>query len=165
MQAAEGQGCAPALAGARDNSGALFGELLPWRPPGPEAVVPLPSAAADRADDSAAAASGGWSGSSDEQQGHTAQERPSSTVVTSECGIDVVEGSPSAQQFLMKYLAAGRPLLMRGAAKEWSFRRAWARCGPSMLVTLVVQFTLDFIHLSYGVRLLLNTVVCVWLMQ
>ena len=158
MQAAEGQGCAPALAGARDNSGALFGELLPWRPPGSEAVVPLPSAAADRADDSAAA-SGGWSDASDEQ-GHTAaQERPSSTA-TSECGIDVVEGSPSAQQFLMKYLAAGRPLLMRGAAKEWSFRRAWARCGPSMLVTLVVQFTLDFIHLSYGVRLLLNTFVC-----
>jgi hypothetical protein len=42
------------------------------------------------------------------------------------CEIDV-RTELSAPEFLMQYLVPGRPVLLRGAALDWSFRHAWSK--------------------------------------
>ena len=43
------------------------------------------------------------------------------------CDIAVVEGGLDPADFAADYLHVGRPLLLRGAAASWAFRRAWRR--------------------------------------
>lgn len=43
------------------------------------------------------------------------------------CDIDAVEGMLDAQRFLRDFLKPGRPVLMRGAAKDWPWSQTWTK--------------------------------------
>jgi hypothetical protein len=112
-----------ALAQIKDKGGKLHHELLPQHGAG-SAAKHNPAAADEHRSVDAVGDSdsnGGWGD-------HAANfsDVGFSGELTA-CDIDVVQGSLPPSEFLMKYLVAGRPVLMKRAAKNWPFRQAWAK--------------------------------------
>jgi hypothetical protein len=106
------------LHATRDKSGMLFQELHP------RSRAPIVPAASDHhIAREPYVPTGGW--------GRTVHAVSSSRAGVLNktgvgCEIDVRDGL-SAPEFLMQYLVPGRPVLVRGAALDWGFRRAWSK--------------------------------------
>ena len=106
------------LQAARDKSGMSFQELHP------RARAPVTSAADDQQKSREPyVPTGGWA-STARADGNTGDGIRSTAKLG--CEIDVRAGL-SAPEFLMQYLVPGRPVLVRGAASDWGFRRAWSK--------------------------------------
>lgn len=107
------------LHATRDKSGKLFQELHP------RARAPVTPAASD--DHHVArepyVPTGGWA-----RTVHAASSRRAGVLNKTGVGCEIdVRDKLSAPEFLMQYLVPGRPVLVRGAALDWSFRRAWSK--------------------------------------
>ena len=125
----------PALArltGARDKSGHSFDQMQPRGRPAVEKSPRLKQNPDD---------SGGW-------KDHSTADN-NAEAAQSGCGIDVREGISSAE-FLLQYLAPGRPVLLRRAAAKWPFRDSWSKAallrqhGDLVLPSAAIPYAASF---------------------
>ena len=65
----------------------------------------------------------------DNQDDGSRGDTSSKVDVNNTCGVDVVEGMLSQDEFVRRYLSRGRPVLMRRAASSWPAMRKWTRAG------------------------------------
>jgi len=111
-------------AGATDAAGLTAADLLPPDPSHPSVQrqwrgldsPPATSGASRKAEPGADA--GGWPLSNDWDW----------LLEDGRCDIPEVDGALTPQEF-MKYVIAQRPVIMRGAARDWAFRREWTKAG------------------------------------